>query len=142
MNLSQFTCYSYDQPPYNAHSGTNRIYANTDGTATFSFANPTVFSGAYIAGVPGGTGPVSFTLFLGGSQVANSSGLTVSDVPTFLASGYSGNVDAVQVNGANGFYVLDDITLGGTSTVPEPGSMALLGTGLVGLVPMLRRRRR
>ncbi len=33
-------------------------------------------------------------------------------------------------------------TVGANSTVPEPGSMALLGTGLIGLAPVLRRRRK
>ena len=138
-----FTCFTGPQYPYTAHSGVGRVYTPNSGAGGYSFdlASPSQFSGAWFAGGYGAA--VNFNLFLSNALVGTSSSLTVSGTPTFLASGYAGAVDRVEVySNRNDFYVMDDVTIGAAVVAtPEPASLGLMATGLVGLFGVARRRR-
>ena len=138
--LSQWTCYNFAQSPFNPSSGSARLYAVSGNanaaSASFQFLSPKQFLGAWFSG---NAGSVQFDMSYLGSSVWTSALLGPQSTPMFLASGYSGAVDQVTVNGSNVQWVMDDVTY--DNVVPEPTSLALVGAGLLALGFVARRRR-
>jgi len=107
-----------------------------DGNGTNGVANGVLFSGSF-------SGPVTWALTTLADGTHN---YTLTGVVTGVMDGVS--VDAVTVqltiNTGKGFFDGSTLIAGGDTTtvssVPEPSSLALFGTGAMGMLGMMRRK--
>lgn len=126
-----------------AFPGTDLSYVDTDYPLQLTFTPPAhAFGFDFVTAV---TDSLTLTAYSATNQVLEQDTFSLSGLPTLYGL-YTGYIGMTDVSGIDHVVLTDDYTYGGvyigtvTYEAPEPASLALVGTGLVGFV-MARRRK-
>jgi hypothetical protein len=133
--------------PFPPHSGVNVVY-NPSGPMSLTFATPVQYFEGYFTfndGLEIQAYDSSNNLLdtFTSACAANYIGASTTCLPNEFDMVTGTDISKVVITGGSGNnFVLDDAQFTGSvnSPVPEPGSLALLGSGLLGLVTIARRR--
>jgi PEP-CTERM motif len=78
--------------------------------------------------------------FSGDSPMCGNSCYTGTEMFIGIGDTSGGNIGAIVINTDSGDFAIDDPSFTYASTVPEPGSLVLLGSGLLGIAGVIRRK--
>lgn len=125
-------------------SPNNVLFKGATTLGSFSSATAFDFNGVQVTSAFGPQ-TVTFEGWLGASMLYTASFTATTAGPVDFMADFLG-VDSVRFYGTGGFgdqIVLDNLVINESfSEVPEPGTMLLLGAGLVAIVGSVRQRRR
>jgi hypothetical protein len=122
--------------------GCSQWFGSPEGTATYSFATPITAFGLWLTGVQT-VFTTSFTLtFNDGAAETINLPINVNGGTTFYGFTDSATFSSITITNLSNDAWGQDVVSYSTqsSTVPEPSSLLLLGSGALGLAGMIRRK--
>jgi hypothetical protein len=127
---------------FNITPGGSQWLGVPEGSATFNFASPVTAFGLWLTGVQT-VFTSTFTLtFNDGTAETLNLPINVNGGTTYYAFTDTAAFGSITItNLSNDAWGIDDVSYSGTSSsTPEPSSLMLLGSGVIGLAGMLRRK--